>query len=492
MKKLCIFLIAILVVVGIVSPLTVYGETNTTPEIKSNIALLINIDTNTVVYEKNADVPADPSSLTKVVTAVLAMENYPDLDAQVTVQQEAIDALKNTLGANAGIKVGEIMTMRQLLLCMMAQSANEASNVIAQEIGTTIEHFVDMMNAFVTRVGCKGTKFVNAHGITVEGQTTTARDMALIGKYAMKVSGFMDLVNTSASESLKIPATNVSKERQLVQTNKMLIKTSPYYYKYANGIKTGNSGPDESCIMTTAMKDGYTYLCVILEAPNETSQDGKTKTNLAMKEAKSLFQWAFQSLKYKTIVHQATAVDELPVEYSWDIDHIQLVPEKDVSALVPADLEASGVLVVPDKSTLPEKIQAPASKGDVVGTATIMVAGKSVGKVNLVLPDDIQRSNTLYILQQLKNIFTSTIFKIVIVLIILLIIGYVILSVWYNRKRKKIRLAKSSHTAHTYHGTEHRMYDDPKIRSRYENTSIRNRYENRSVRSRHERFDDRD
>lgn len=490
MKKLCIFLTAVLIVLGMTGPLFAHGETAGEPELKSSIALLVNIDTDTVVYEKNAQSPADPSSLTKVVTAVLAMENYPDLDAQVTAQQEAMDALKNTLGANAGIKVGETLTMRQLLLCMMVQSANEASNIIAQEIGGSLDKFVEMMNAFVSKIGCTGTKFVNAHGITAEGQTTTAHDMALIGKYAMKVPGFMDIANTSASESLKIPATNIGKERQLVQTNKMLIKTSPYYYKYASGIKTGSSGPDQSCIMTTAMKDGYTYLCVIMEAPYETGTDGKTKVNYAMTEAKSLFQWAFQSLKYKTIVHQATAIEELPVEYSWDTDHIQLVPEKDISALVPADLEASGVLVVPDKNTLPAKIQAPASKGDVIGTATIMVAGKSMGKVNLVLPDDIKRSNTLYILQQLKNVFTSIVFKVVIVLILLLIIGYVAFSVWYNRKRKRIRLAKSSRNFNN--SAVSRSYDDPKVRSRYEDTSARSRHENRSARSRHERFDDRD
>lgn len=489
MKKLCIFLTAVLVVLGMIGPLTVHGETDATPEIKSDIALLLNIDTDAVVYEKNANAPADPSSLTKVVTAVLAMEKCPDLDMQVTAQEEAIVALRDILGANAGIKVGETMTMRQLLLCMMAQSANEAANVIAQELGGTMEQFVDMMNAFVSGIGCTGTKFINAHGISVEGQTTTAHDMALIGKYAMKVPGFMDLANATTAEALTIPETNINKERRLIQTNKMLLKSTEYYYKYASGIKTGSSGPDANCVMTTAMKDGYTYLCIILNAPTEVSEDGKKKTNLAMTEAKALFQWAFQNLKYKTIVHQASAVDELPVEFSWNVDHVQLVPEKDISALVPADLEASGVLIVPDKNTLPELIQAPAAKGDVVGTATIMVAGDSIGKVNLVLAEDIERSNVLYILWQLKNVFTSTAFKIVILLVVVLIVAYIVLSVLYNRKRKRLRLATPPRS---YRGTGEHKYDDPRVRSRYENTGARSRYENRSAHDRHERYDDRD
>lgn len=440
MKKLCIFLATVIFILAAVIPLEANAETSAAPELKSNIALLINLDTDTVVFEKNAGRTTDPSSLTKVVTAILALENCKDLDKPVTAQEQAIDALKNVLGANAQIKTGEELTMRQLLLCMMAQSANEASNVIAQELGGSLDGFTAMMNEFVEKIGCTTTNFVNAHGIYQEGQFTNANDMALIAKYAINVPGFMDIAGINDSHSLIIPATNLSKERQLAQTNKMLIKTSPYYYKYANGIKTGSSGPDECCIMATATKDGYNYLCIIMEAPYEKSQDGKSKTNYAMTEAKALFQWAFNNLKYKTIVNSATTVYELPVEYAWNIDHIQLVPENDISELVPADLDASGVLIVPDPESLPEKIEAPASKGDVVGVASIMIANKEVAKVNLVLPENIKRSNTLYILQQLKNVFTSTIFKVLIVLVILLIVGYIALNIAYNRKKKSCAL----------------------------------------------------
>lgn len=484
MKKLCIFLAAVFFALGIAVPLQAQAETDAAPELKSNIALVINLDTDMTVYEKNANRTTDPSSLTKVVTAILAMENCQDLDKQVTAQAEAIDALKNVLGANAGIKTGEVLTMRQLLLCMMAQSANEAANVIAQEIAGSLDAFVTMMNDFAAKIGCTTTNFVNAHGIYQEGQFTNANDLALIAKYAMNVPGLMDIAGINDSQALLIPATNLSKERQLAQTNKMLIKTSSYYYKYANGIKTGSSGPEECCIMATATKDGYTYLCILMESPYETGKDGKTKTNRAMTEAKALFQWAFNSLKYKTIVNQATAVHELPVEYSWDTDHIQLVPEKDISALVPADLDSSGVLIVPDKGSLPEKIEAPAAKGDVVGTATIMVAGQEIGKVNLVLPENIKRSNTLYILQQLKNVFTSTAFKVAIIIIVLLIIGYVVLSVLYNRRRRKIRLAKSPRN---YSGSVHRRYDNPQIRSRYESGRYQDTQEHGST---HSRYDD--
>lgn len=496
MKKLCIFLAALIFMLGAVVPLRASAESEALPELKSNIALLINLDTDTVVYEKEASKATDPSSLTKVVTAILAIENVQDLDKQVTAQEEAIDALKNVLGANASIKTGEVLTMRQLLLCMLAQSANEASNVIAQEVGGSIDNFVVMMNDFVKKIGCTSTTFMNAHGIYQEGQTTNADDLAKIAKYAIDVPGFTDLTNINDSHALIIPATNLSKERQLAQTNKMLIKTSPYYYKYATGIKTGSSGADQCCIMATATKDGYNYLCILMESPNEKSADGKTKTNFAMTEAKALFQWAFNNLKYKTIVKKGTAVDELPVEYAWSMDHIQLVPEKDISALVPADLDASGVLIVPDRDSLPEKISAPASKGDIIGTASVMVANKEVEKVNLVLPENIKRSNTLYILQQLKNVFTSTIFKVLVVLVILLIIGYIALNIAYNRKKRKLRLAKKSNgrsqsNYRRYDGAQQSSrYDDKRFNSPRYDDSHRSTREHGSTHSRYERFDD--
>ena len=446
MKKVNIFIITFLSLLCFWNPLSICLASVAEPEIESNIALMINVDMDTVVYQKNADLPTDPSSLTKVVTAALAFENFQDLDKEITVKEEAIQPLKNILASNAGIKVGEVLTMRQLLLCMMAQSANEAANVIAQEIGGSIEEFVQMMNDFVVKIGCTHTKFVNAHGISDEGQITTARDMALVGKYVMKIPGFLDLVSITSPDKLKIPATNISEERQLIQTNKMLHLHSPYYYKYAKGIKTGSSGPDDCCIMTTATKDGYTYLCIILEAPNKVIDGEKNKTNFAMKESKILMQWALQNLKYKTIVNSVTTVDEIPVEFSWKTDHVQLVPEKDISTLVSKDLDASGVLIVPNKNTLPEKIQAPASKGDVMGTADVLVAGESICTINLVLSEDVERSNFLYVLYYLKKIFTSTIFKVIILIIIILAIGYIILSIFYNRKRsKRNRKLRKSH-----------------------------------------------
>lgn len=446
MKKLLFFIISFSVIFScLFCSFTATAAVAPDGEYMSNIIALYNLDTDAMVFEKNADRITDPSSLTKVVTAIVAMENCADIDStRFTATKTALDPLKKTISLNAGIKEGEELTVRQLLICLLDHSANEAANVLAENVGGSVEQFVEMMNAFVKKIGCTDTNFVNAHGIYEYGQYTNARDMLLIGKYAMGVPGFMDIVNLKSSDSLKIPATSTNSEHKLVQRNKMLLKSTSYYYPYASGIKTGSSGDGKYCVMVSAAKDGYKYLCVIMEAPTVQSEDKKTSVDMSMTEAANLFKWAFKNLKYKTIVNKAITVWELPVEYSWDTDHVQLVPENDVSALVPADLEASGVLVEPNRDSLPERINAPAAKGDVVGTASVIIAGEKMKEINLVLADDVKRSNTLFILNNLKAVFTSKPFKIAVVSVVLLIIIYIIINIIYNRRRRKLRLARSS------------------------------------------------
>lgn len=150
---------------------------NNSLDTKADIVLLVSLDNDTVIFDKNADKVSAPASLTKITTAILTIENCADLDAIVTIKQSTINAISGTNSSTAGLKVGEEISVRNLLYCMMVKSANEAALALADYIGGSVSNFVQMMNDFVMDMGCENTHFDNPHGLDSPGQYTTAREI---------------------------------------------------------------------------------------------------------------------------------------------------------------------------------------------------------------------------------------------------------------------------------------------------------------------------
>lgn len=160
-----------------------------------------------------------------------------------------------------GIKPGEEISMLNLLYCMMIHSGNDAANVVAEHIGGSIPNFVNMMNEFVAKVGCTDTHFVNPHGLDTDGHYTTADDMAKIVKYALKLPKFEEISNTAR---YTMPQSNLRERQTLRTTNELLLKDSSHYYEYASGIKTGTTTKAGRCVVSTASKNGYRYLGIVM------------------------------------------------------------------------------------------------------------------------------------------------------------------------------------------------------------------------------------
>ena len=244
------------------------------PNINAKAAISVEISTGKIVYEKNAYEKMFPASTTKVMTALLVLENC-SLDEKETVSYEAIKAVPNGY-SNANLQVGEEITVKDLLYALMLPSANEAANVLAEHVAGSVESFATMMNTRAEELGCKTTHFVNPNGIHNDGHYSTAYDLYLIAREAMKNDTFRKIVSTT---KFSLPPTEVYPEnnRTFTNTNKLIIynnsnRADNYYYKNAIGIKTGFTSQAGNCLISCASQDGLEFINVVLNC--ELTEEG--------------------------------------------------------------------------------------------------------------------------------------------------------------------------------------------------------------------------
>lgn len=396
--------------------------------------MLINLDDASypVVAQKNADEKLYPASLTKIVTTMVVLNNVKDLQAKTKMSQAAFDATLGTGAQVAGISVGDEHTIDELLYLTMVYSACDACQILAEYVSGTSAAFVDAMNKYVESLGCKDTHFVNPDGLHDNNHYTTARDMATITLAALKNS---DFVKYSTTTDIKYGDLNLG------HTNLMLHQGYlTYYYEYAQGIKTGSTKEAGYCVITKASKDGYNYLAVVLKSPQQKINGESYETKCSFVDAKSLFEWAFDSLKYTTLVSKDEVIGEIAVEDGKDADSVQLIAKVDTNVIVPAALDKSAIII--ETVDKPEVLKAPVLKGQDVCKANVIYGDEVIATIDLVAADNIELSTFLKIINAVKAFLGTTAVKIACVAIVLFIIVYVFLVISNNKKKKKRRRQK--------------------------------------------------
>lgn len=443
MKKKLVCLFSLFFVLCVVCPFVTVSAATYHIDFDTNSKgiILVNLDSETVVYEKNPDMRLEPASCTKIMTFIIAYEQISDLDGtNITVKPEVLKTLDGTGSSTAGLKAGETFTAMQMLYCMMLPSGNDASVVLADYVSNgDMSKFIDLMNEKAAEIGCTDTHFANPHGLHDENHYTTARDLYLITKYAMTLPYFSEITSTV---TYNLPPTSVNpKGRPIYTTNKMISINAEggYYYQYAKGIKTGAHDEAGYCLVSTAVRNGYSYLCVALGSPAVDSNGRPITEHGEMIDSKKLYQWAFSELELKEIVSSTDTVTDVALDYAWDQDTLLLTAEKSFSTILPADVSVNSILVDFD---LPERVEAPVKKGDVIGTATYTYANQELTTVNLVAAESVERSEWLHSVAIVKNIVTSVWFIVIASIILVLLILYILLAVIYNKKKKKLRKLK--------------------------------------------------
>ena len=447
-KTISVFLVLVVLLSCFIVPSS--AAFNSLIDVKADIVLLVNTDSDTVILDKNADKKTNPSTLAQIVTCIVALENCSDLSVKYTCKREHIAFLNEQKATNVGILAGEEMSVKDLLYCLMLHNATDAANVLAYNVGgSSIDNFVKMMNDFVKGLGCENTYFINAHGLDDDRTGyTTARDLYTIMSYAMKNETFKEIVGTM---KYNVPATNkYTSVRYLHNNNRMLGRDyDDYYCSAVTGGKTGYTDKAGRCVVSTASKNGYSYMLIVMGAEQYDIDNDGAPENIALTESRRVYNWVFDKIVLQKVTSTTDVVTVVDLKYNSDVDHVRLVPAQEISTLIPKGTETGSLKIVPIPEQTPKVLEAPVKKGMVVGKANIYYGDTIIGTVDLMVAEDINRDTFVYITAKttefFKNFFSTVIFKILVVLIIILVILYILLIIRKKRiiaKNKKIKMIK--------------------------------------------------
>lgn len=386
------------------------------PEVQSVAgAYLYNFENDTVLYELNPDERIHPASTVKLMTGILAMEalgNDPDKSITITAEM-----LNKVVGNNMGLKVGEVVTVKDMLYGLLLNGANDAAQVLAVSVSGSVEDFVDAMNDKAQYLGAYNTFYTNPTGMHSDAMITTVADTALIAKYAYSLPGFTEI--TSLSKYV-MEATNKSDYRNLYNRNGQISRfyEPNYLYSGSLGLNAGYTKQSGYCLVSVASRDELTYLCVVMNA------ESNDKTIYSYENGKRLLDFAFSSYGYVEVLSEKQRICELPVSLSSTVDYVTLTPAESVIRYLPTDYDPDNLQIA--YSTYAESLEAPVQEGAVYGSVAVYYEGDVVGTTELIATASVSRSEFLHLLKQIKDFTSGRFFRATIVFLILFSVAYVL------------------------------------------------------------------
>lgn len=419
-------------------------------QLYSDSAILYNLDTQTIVYERKPDTKCFPAQLTQIMTAIVAIEKAPSLDSVIECPPTIFEEFEEYRAkysdedsynevTTCGIESGEQLKIEHLIYAMLLKSSCEAASTIAYNIGQgSIQNFVNMMNEKAKAIGAENTHFTNPHGLYDEGQYSTASDLLKITEYALSLPGFSEIAGTY---SYSTGPTNIHSEGiEMNNVNLMMNPESMYYYEHCKGIKTGNSDQSGRCLISKASHDGQNYIAVLLGSPFMLDDDGDYKfTHLI--DAKKIFEWAFKYIEHKVVLDAAKEVSTLKINYAKGKEYINLKPVSNVKCMWDKTKDIS-LIDTTDIEYVYEELNAPVKAGEKLGTLKLTYLKEEIGRVDLVAYSDAELSYVKCSMAILDSYFTSSAFKTAIRVATGLSIIYLVIAVYTINLRAKRRREK--------------------------------------------------
>ena len=443
------------------------------PELIGETAIVMDMKTGEIIMEKNCHEQRYPASTTKIMTAILALENL-DLNAQITVDDVTPYEVE---GSHIALEPGEILTVDQLLNGMMTESANDCALVLGKAIAGSTEDFARMMNEKAKELGALNTNFVNPNGLHDPEHKTTAYDLAVIARYAMTdpviSPKFRELVTTYKYE---IPVTNIKTEpRYLYNTNRLLYDTANKVYvngvkrvcKYegVTGIKTGYTSNAGGCLVASAERNGSEFLCVTMKSTDM----GRFADCIAMLD------WAFEN--YRTFQPMSIGDDLGEVQIKrGSVKTVGVACAEDIFTTIPMEASDS---VVTTQVIMEKLVEAPVAKGQIVGKIQVYEDDELVGEYSAVATDAISRGGLLSVFgvtdAVAKKLYLGV--GIAVAVILFLFWAFVMLKRRQIRKRKERRAERQRRMTEAQ--AQKRQFDDEYQKRAQWEKEYEKRYENR-------------
>lgn len=422
MYKKIILTIIIFIIISSNTTL-IFGQ----PDILCEAVILIDADSGKVLYEKNSDKQMYPASLTKVLTAIIALETG-NLEDIITVDDKTPYEID---GSHIALEPGEKLSLKDLLYGLLIPSANDAASVIAKHYSGSIENFSKIMNEKAKEIGAINTNFTNPHGLHDSEHYTTAEDLAKIAAYAIKNDTFKEIVSTTQYE---INPTNKKSERRIFNTTNKLLYGQGYgqqikidgkwidvKYEGAQGLKTGYTPEAGSCLISYAERNDMRLITVVLRG---NVWDVYTDTH-------NLLNYGFNNYEPLQLINKNEFIKNIEVENGTS-KYISVITNDDLKVVVNKNI--TGKL---KENIIISEIQLPLDEGAIIGKIEYTYDDSTIGSVNLISPisidEQIDFSTKLF--NSIKKI--PLIFKIIFFLFIAIIILRI-----YNKTRVKIRRKK--------------------------------------------------
>ena len=398
------------------------------PNLYSESVYLMDATTGKVLYEKNADVQYMPASTTKVMTAILALENCK-LDEEVTIGENPPLAD----GSAIGLAQGETYTIEELLLGLLLESGNDCAEAIAEYISGSNEEFSKLMNEKAKELGATNTNFKNPSGLTEEGHLTTAHDFALIMKYASENEDFVRIARTSSHFYETHPFSDGS-QKWAINKNPLLKENSNYKYQYAYCGKTGYTIAANHSYTAVAKKDNQTIVGAFL---NATDKDG-LYTSVGQ-----LFDWGFENFKTEKVISKGYKLDDYYID---DSTSIPLLSTEDCYYTFDLskgeNINNVKISVEYDHKNL---TTTTIKEGDILFDASLLINGNKVSDIKLASGIDREYTIEVIVKNTLTKIISSKCFTLGIIAIVIIIILFMIISIKRHKRRKKRFLARRSY-----------------------------------------------
>ncbi len=382
-------------------------------------AILMDSNSSQVLFEKNSNKKLYPASTTKIMTAILAIE-LGNLDDIVTVDKEITDL---TSGSHIALDIGEQLTLKNLLYALLIESANDSALAIAKHISGSIDAFVDLMNSKADELGAKNTNFVNPNGLHDDNHYSTAYDLALISKYAMKNDTFRNIVK---EYTYNIPPTNKKTEpRYLKSANRLIYSTQtinvngkdvPIKYDGAIGIKTGYTTTANSCLVSCVEQGNRSLIAVVLNSDSE---------NIYV-DTHKLFDYGFEQFTGHTLGFKNQFIDNFKLKNATTPFVAGVLKDNLTYTVYSGAIDDIKTKVTPLKD-----LSAPIKKGAKIGEIAYLIDDKIITKADVVSTANISKDPNLVWYRRLLNKWYLFVFAF-----------FFIMRVKVLRKRAKIKRRK--------------------------------------------------